>query len=234
MALITYAPLVTAIKGSIGGVTFQNNTAGHIIRTRTRPHRPLTKIQRQGQPVLLQWLPQWRALDLPTQTLWNDFALAHPHTDMWGRLRQLTGFNFFARLNSQLARIYVAPLTSPPAYALPDPCTSVIITLTAAHLNVDYTPDPAPAGLSIVFYLTRPLWRSGTPFRQYFRLIFVCPSSAPGSWNLEQAWSAKFGQAWPPPGTDTMMIQGGIYFMDSATGLTSGTQFGYAQLPPAP
>jgi hypothetical protein len=151
---------------------------------------------------------------------------------MWGRLRQLTGFNFFARLNSQLARIYVAPLTSPPAYALPDPCTSVIITLTALHLNVDYTPDPAPAGLSIVFYLTRPIWRSSTPFRQYFRLVFVCPSSASGSWNLEQAWSAKFATPWPPPNTDGMSIQGGIYFMDSATGLTSATQFGNAQLPP--
>jgi hypothetical protein len=234
MALVTYAPLVTEIKGSIAGVTFQKNTGGNIIRARTRPRRPLTTTQRTAHTKLLIWLPQWRALDLSTQTDWNNFALAHPHTDMWGRLRHLTGFNYFARLNSQLARIYVAPLTSPPAYALPDPCTGVTITLTTLHLNLDYAPDPAPAGLSIVMYLTRPLWRTGTPFRQYFRLLFITPSSGPGSWNLEQPWSAKFTLPWPPPNTDGMVIQAAVYFMDSATGLTSATQFGYAQLPPAP
>jgi hypothetical protein len=231
VALVTYAPLVTAVKGSIGGITFQANTAGHIARARSRPRRSRTNVQHTSQAKLLVWLPQWRALDLATQQDWSALAAAHPITDFYGRTRQLTGFNLFARCNSQLAIFGVAPITNAPAWAPPDPLTSAIITLSADHLFVDWTPDPLPADIGTVMYLTPPVWRSQTPFRQHMRFVFIGPPNIAGGWDIENPWSAKFQVSWPPIGYDNMSIQFGVYPVDTTNGLTASAQFASAQLP---
>jgi hypothetical protein len=232
VALVTYAPLVTAIKGSIGGVTFQANTAGQICRARTRPYKPVTEKQRTVLPKLTIWLPIWRTLDLDTQVLWNDFATAHPHTDFYGRVRHLTGFNYFCRLNSQLIRAYQTYITVPPTWGLPGPINGMSIVLHPGTLMVDYDPDPQPDTWAVTIYLSPAIWRSASPFRQHLRYCFTIPAYITGPWDLHQVWETMFYQSWPPPGTDGMSIQGAAYFIDINTGLTSSTAFANAQLPP--
>jgi hypothetical protein len=232
MALVIYAPLVTAIKGSIGGVTFQANAAGQIVRQRARPKRSRTLKQHLTQPLLLGFLKEWRTLDLATQTLWNDYALAHPHTDFYGRVRYLTGFNWFARINSQRFRVYYGWLYTPPAWDPPAPLNSISLLLNAAYLNIYIDPTPLPADITVVMYFTPPLWRSQTPFRQHMRYIFAAPYPPSPPYDVSTYWSGVFQLPWPPPGTDGMTIQAGVYPVNVTNGLTAAASFANAQLPP--
>jgi len=234
MAKVTFAPLVTAVQGSIGGTTFQQNRSGWIARARQRPRKARTLTQKTSQSRLLVWLPVWRTLSLATQELWNDFALAHPHIDMWGRTRNVSGFNYFVRLNSQLVRALSEPITSPPIYEPPDPLTTVTINLHPGTLMVGWTPDPLPTNVTVIIYLSAPVWRSQTPYRQFIRFIFPVPYPISGPWDLHEPWAATFHTTYPPPNTDGMTIQALVYPVNVTNGLTNVGLLANAQLPPVP
>jgi hypothetical protein len=229
MALITYAPLVSTVKGSIGGITFQANTAGQIARARSRPRRSRTYKQHSSQSKLLVWLPQWRALDLATQQDWNALALAHPITDFYGRTRQLTGFNMYARVNSQLVAAYQAPNSTPPLWAPPDPLDTLSLNLTPGFIYIVYTPSPLPADIYWAIYMSPNIWRSATPFRQYMRFVIVNPTGFDSPVDITNPWRSTFYKSWPADVQSGQTIQVAVYTIDKNTGLWSTTKFASAQ-----
>ena len=99
MARVTYGAGVTDYKGSIGGVTYQNNASGAIARLRTKATVNPTASQAAYQNRLSYLVSLWASLTQLQKDAWDTFAAANDHTTPWGDIKTLSGYQWFMSCN---------------------------------------------------------------------------------------------------------------------------------------
>lgn len=102
MARIVYSGLVTEIKGSIGGTTFQSNRSGYIVRNKQYkgPVRSVGNVK-AGRAFAIA-SRRWGSLTAAQRTAYNTMASTYNYVDLWGNTKTLTGFQWFmASTNNQ-------------------------------------------------------------------------------------------------------------------------------------
>jgi len=200
MALLKFPPEILGIRGHTAGLIFSQNKAGAYIKNFAVPTNPNTAAQQTQRSALALITQTWRALT-PTQRLaWDAFAADPPETDYdpWGEVRQLTGHQWFTRINTRRASAGAAPLPNPPAST---PQTPVTITALHAHgpghpntdsylsfANGSFSDDSLPViTLALLYSLGL-----ATPTNRF--LLAYCGPTTPGaSISLGTILTAKFG-----------------------------------------
>jgi hypothetical protein len=119
MARVQYGSIITEIRGSIGGISFQSNANSKFARLKFARHRKNSVKQNTQITVFQQQLPLWAELSQNSKNDWNDFAAAHQKEDHWGELRTLSGFQYFISIANNLAIVGESPLSSPPVWETP-------------------------------------------------------------------------------------------------------------------
>lgn len=200
MALLKFAPEILGIRGHIAGLIFSANKAGAYIKNfavPANPNTPAQQIQRSALSIITQ---TWRALTPSQRTGWDAFAADPPETDYdpWGEVRELTGHQWFVRLNTRLASAGSPPLTNPP-FIIPQ--TPVTITALHAHdpghphadsylsfANGSFSDNSLPViTLALLYSLGL-----ATPTNR-FLLAYCGPTTAGSSIPLGTILAAKFG-----------------------------------------
>jgi hypothetical protein len=125
MARIIYGSIITDIKGSIGGLTFQKNGSGTIARLKPRKNKTNTQKQRDQQPRLKQVQKEWNELTLVNKILWNDFAAVNNKIGLDGQEKKLTGYQWFLSINENRLLFEDSILLVPPVYEIVNPITGV-------------------------------------------------------------------------------------------------------------
>jgi hypothetical protein len=95
MARIKYSGLVTEIKGSIGGTTFQSSAYGYTIKNKPNMVKPQGKSQRLRQQYMSLAVRAWE----PQRLTWVAFATKFPQYSKNNRSSQLTGYNLFCKIH---------------------------------------------------------------------------------------------------------------------------------------
>jgi hypothetical protein len=122
MARIKFSGLVTEIKGSIGGTTFQGNAYGFTVKNKANMVRPNTQIQQTRKTEFLKVVNAWGQLTQAQRDYIDGWAVTHPMYSHNNPDVQLTGFSIFVK--SWVARrmmfpdspiIYFAAAEEPPA-----------------------------------------------------------------------------------------------------------------------
>lgn len=141
MARILYTGIVSEIKGSIAGTTFQHNASGRIVKGRSNQKFSSSSLQSSAQADFANVITKWRSLSGFDRTSWNEKAAENPRVDKWGRVKTLSGFQYHAAANRNLLTIgeayqssptpYTAPLAVP-AYAVTSTTTTFVINLMGA------------------------------------------------------------------------------------------------------
>lgn len=108
MALIRTSTLISDIRGSVGGVVFQNNGAGLIVRNKTSGKNRETKAQILQRNVIYYVQQQWSFLSDIQQAGFNSLVkLAQvKQSNIIGRL--INGQQLFVKVNSLLSRYGVS------------------------------------------------------------------------------------------------------------------------------
>jgi hypothetical protein len=222
MARATYGGIITNLKGSIGGLTFQKNVSGAIVRLRPWRKKFNSLKQQIAQQIFYQKNMGWHQLSLGDQQLWNAFAKLHTFTDPFGDLETLTGHQWYISINTNLEIISQPHITQPPAWTLPTspPTATLFLSTSGIYLQVA---SPAPAGYdAIVISLTAPISNSSFKVNGRFRQVFVKPA---GGWTnqvLTTYWETYFGLIWTTLTlTGSFKIACEIFCIDTASGLTS-------------
>jgi len=127
MARIIYGSIITDIKGSIGGITFQKNGSGTIARLKPRKNQTNTQKQRDQQPRLKEVQREWNLLSLVNKILWNDFASINNKIGLDGQEKKLTGYQWFLTINENLILINESIIEVPPVYEVINPIANVNI-----------------------------------------------------------------------------------------------------------
>ena len=136
MARIIYGSIITDIKGSIGGITYQENGSGQIARLKPRKSKTNTQKQRDQQPRLKRIQKAWNELSLTNKILWNDFASVNNKIGLDGNAKVLTGYQWFVTINQNRLLFEDSILSAPPVYEIVNPIDRVELRFVGDILSV--------------------------------------------------------------------------------------------------
>jgi len=117
MARVVYSVPVTELIGSIGGSTFQSNRSGYIVRSLPQVRKKRTYSQTLHVRLFSYISQLYRDLSGANKLLWDAFAIANPHINLWNESKTVDGCRWFININSTRIRNGLAVLNAPPAYA---------------------------------------------------------------------------------------------------------------------
>jgi hypothetical protein len=192
---IKFGALVTAGSGSIGGHVATKNRSGAVLRTKVTPTNPSTAAQAAVRSLFSSLSQSWRSLTQAQRDAWNAAVTDFSRTDVFGDLRNPSGFNLYQRLNNVLSQVGAFILTVPPT---PASVPLVEITsLTAASvtpsLSVGFSPTPVGEHTAIIVRAT-PAMSAGKSFvSSEYRVIGVLHEVTPTPYDALADYQSIFG-----------------------------------------
>ncbi len=227
MARIIYGSIITNIKGSIGGITFQKNGSGTIARLKPRKNQTNTQKQRDQQPRLKQLQREWNLLSLTNKILWNDFAAINKKIGLDGQEKKLTGYQWFLSINENLILINEDIKKAPPVYEIVNPINSAplywnqeVLFLsynssvdTSLYQSIGYCSFVLNSVSKFDFNKTRLLNKNSTlPQDLVFQRINLS----------DNYWNSYYKSVFPPSlGNNDFYIVSYIRFISRSTGISS-------------
>jgi hypothetical protein len=159
MARIIYSGLVTEIKGSIGGTTFQSNAYGYTIKNKSRQKKPKTVLQNQKKVFLTAASQAWRGLSQAQRDGWNAWAASNPQYAKNNPSAVLSGFAVFARVHFQyfLGTDDITNVITVPSYSIEalNPITFELENDTGT-LDLNLTPSLTTYNLRVNIFISQP------------------------------------------------------------------------------
>ena len=198
MAKVQYGAMVTALRGSIGGFTFQTNRSGNIVRLRPKGRQSPSTKQAQSLGFNMQLVSAFSELT-PAQKLdWDAFAIANTHEDRFGTVRTLTGQNWFISINRNRLILSEGILNSPPIVLLPDGNANFTLDIDDTKIEVIKSAPISPVDTAYKIFATPPLGRSTTSLQSSLRFITVMDVPPFAPLDISPDWATVFGCPWPP------------------------------------
>lgn len=215
-----FGALVVAGSGKINGFVASRNRAGAYFRTKVTPVNPQTASQNAVRQRLTGNAQAWRGLSEAQRASWNAAVSSFARTDIFGDLKNPSGFNLFVRLNNNLEAAGQSPLTAAP---VPSEVLTVNFTALAADVSdaevVLTLSGNVPAGTSMLVFAT-PGVSPGVNFvKSEYRLISVQAPAATTPIDVGAAWIAKFGSL---IADQKLFVK--VVFVNNTTGQTSSAQ----------
>jgi len=218
---IKWGALVVAGRGKIGGHVGSRNSAGDYLRTKVTPVNPNTASQSLVRQRLTTISQSWRGLTDAQRQSFNAAVSDFARTDIFGDLKNPTGFNLYQRLNNNLAVIGATAITQAP---VPSPVLAVIIGALSIDIGAG---DASTLAISAAVPTATAMEISATPglsqgksfVKSEYRLIQVSAAAATSPIDIQAAYVAKFGT---PAQFSKVFVQ--IKFINTLTGQSSTTQ----------
>jgi hypothetical protein len=202
MAKVTYGSMITALTGSIGGVTFQNTKAGSIARLKPSP-RKFTTAQQQIQHQLFTYLlNQYQLLSDSDKLLWKNYANLYPHITHWGEGKTVSGLSWFMSQNYYRYLLNGTILSQPAPHGTVAGVNSgmvVIDNIQVVHMfdETVYRPNEF-----LFIYTTPPIRESQPISRKDYRFTKMVNMEEIWLTYLTDEWKAVHGMNYPPQAVD--------------------------------
>lgn len=189
-----FGAIVVDGRGKIGGHVASKNRAGAYLRTKVTPVNPNTAYQAAVRNRLAQLSTAWAGLTAGQRLLWNNAVAAFKKTDVFGDIKNPTGFNLHQKLNNNLLRIGEAAITEPPLpVEIPEIITGVLAATNAGVMTLTFTDDPSVAASEVEIEAT-PALSPGISFvKSEFRVIGNMPALVAHVADIAALYTAKFG-----------------------------------------
>lgn len=212
-----FGAIVTDGRGKIGGQVMSKNKSGSYLRTKVTPVNRQTSAQQASRSRLASISQAWRGLTVAQRTAWNNAVGDYARTDIFGNLRNPSGFTLFQRLNNNLSAIGVALLSSPPVLRPVATVASADMAYITNYPAFEFaTVDNVPATSAAVFLASPPMSQGISPSINLCSVIKVRPAGSGYSYDMTTDYSAKFGVV----SSAGLLIAGYIKFIDIETGLS--------------
>lgn len=182
-------------RGKIGGHVASKNRAGSYFRTKVTPVNPSSTYQQAVRNRLSGLSSGWRGLTTAQRSSWNSAVSDYSKTDIFGDIRNPSGFNLYQRLNNNLLNCSEAALTTPPPAAAVDAFTSLSVAVAAGAQTVTITYAAAIAANHKVLVRATPAMSAGVSFaKSEFRQIDVMATADASPFAISAEYITKFGE----------------------------------------
>ena len=222
MAIVQFGAGIDAIKGSIGGWTFQKNRSGNIIRLRGQASKEATTKQTAAHELHQKFLQQFQKLSLSSKEAWDDFSLTFTKENKFGEVKTLTGQNWFESVNQNRELVQESILQIPPDHLIPVGVPNTILTIDKTAIKLEVATGTDLTDTAFIIRSTFPHTRTTTSVRSALRLTKIITTAVPGIIDITSDWETTHNLQYPPSTTAacftiTVMIQ----TMRKASGITS-------------
>jgi len=189
-----FGAIVVDGRGKIGGHVASKNRAGSYFRTKVTPVNPQSSAQVNVRGRLTTLAQAWRGLTDAQRAAWNNAVSDYAKTDIFGDLRNPSGFNLYQRLNNNLLNVGESAVSIPPVPSEVDAFTSFTFTAAAGTPALSLTFAPAiAAGMAVKLLATAPQSAGKSFVKSEYRQIDVLISSDSSPVNALAAYVAKYG-----------------------------------------
>lgn len=215
MARIQYSALVTAIKGSIGGLSFQQNQSGHIIRLKPNRKQASNNLQNVRKGTFSKAVTAWNDLSQTLQDGWATAAASFTYYNYWGEVKVISGFNFFIACYSNALLLGQTPPTSAP----PSPSSPVTDNFSGAADTPDFSINWQPffdhSQYYLLIFCSPPRLASNSINRKQLRYVTSISPAITTGYEFENEYNAAFGYSTiPAPTVGKFYIQVSIAAID--------------------
>jgi hypothetical protein len=152
MAIIKPSALVSAIAGTVGGVTFIQTASGQSARLWYPPPLRRSPAQSNQRNALAILGNAWRDLSATQRANWNTYAAEYEQllTNRFGDTFSASGWNWFSRINLNRQAVLLSLRDDPPTDSVPAAPTGITVTFSAGSvstsLRLDISPNPWTPG----------------------------------------------------------------------------------------
>lgn len=189
-----FGAIVVAGRGKIGGHVASRNRAGSYFRTKVTPVNPSTTYQVAARNRLGGISTAWRALTPAQRTSWNAAIADYAKTDIFGDIRNPSGFNLHQKLNNNLVNCSESVITAPPLPEAVDAFTSMSIAAAAGAQTLTITYAAAIGADHKVLVFATPAISPGINFvKSEYRQFDVMVTADATPFSIETEYIAKFG-----------------------------------------
>jgi len=193
MARITYGAIVTDIRGSVGGTTFQRNSYGYTVKNKPNQVRVMSEYQRSIRAALTFVTQAWQLLSPSNRSAWNSWAVTNPFPSKHNSGSNLTGFAYFVRFNVNRYIFVGNTLSNPGGGSATLPYLTPSLTVSGSDLLMNLSPS-TPASDLVGYISCSPSQQVNHAFntsktRQIRDMLLL-----PGSFDVAPIFLAKFGR----------------------------------------
>ena len=191
-------------SGHLGTFISYKTRYGQFRRPYVIPSDPQTPAQLRHRRNMGRPAARWRVLAEIQRASWNAFAEQFHSRNNLGKSGQLTGFNLFVKINSNLADIGDPEVDEPPAFPQFDvnPVGDLIITNSGDIVTLKLIVPVAPSHHILVMG-TKPL-SAGRSFPGRFIFLGLLPEPRDGMCDITEMYRARFGV---PPAQTRIFIR---------------------------
>lgn len=222
MARVIYSALVTEIKGSVGGTTFQRNAYGFTIKNKPAMINPKSDRQNRSKKYLSITTQYWRQLTDSSRASWAAFANTYPQYSKHNSNSQLSGFAVFVKWHTAkfLSVDAVNALIEFPSFVVPASASATFtLRSNAERLFADFEIATGGNTWSHLISISRPVDASqrfvGSSLRYLYTVLYMSDNV-----DITNLYVAMYGLV-PQPG---QILNVGIKSFMKLGGLVQATQ----------
>ena len=210
------------LRGSVGGLTFQPNTSGSIVRQRPQCKKSSTTKQQVAHQAHQKYLYDWQQLNNTEKDEWNYYASIHNKDDKYGNSKKLTGANWFESVNYMRTLLSLSNFTSPPTFAAAEPVPAFTLAVSSSILGISIRGSYTYAETALIGFTSLPTQRSTNSINRLRKSMGLVDAATGESLVLNDIWEPATGLTWSPvtnfPNTNIII---GIQTVNRSNGITS-------------
>lgn len=223
MANIQLSSLVTDIKGSIGGTTFSRNRSGLTAKAKLIGKKNTTQKQQIELQNNLRAINAWSNLSLTNKQIWNEYAGIHTKTNRYGRIKNLTGFNWYVSVYNAWYYMYGIDIVLPPAYAYPAFLPQFSMSVNPLGIQVTWSTPIDSSLVDLFIFTSSPTRATSTLTRGSYRLTQKGAVDYSSTFNITPGWEKAHGLVWSDVAASGQFFINTQIFAISKSGGITGT-----------
>jgi len=196
MARIVYT--IGEMMGSVGGLTFQRNSSGKIVRFRPTVGKKSTRKQQASHLSHNNLLRGWQGLTLSQKIEWNDYAGTYTKINKFGQEKQLTGANWYSSVNFWRNILSLSELVTPPTHDLPESPPNFSIEITDNSISINFLDAHDYVDSPVIIWASVPTLRNSNSINQVRKYVTIVSATPTNPLNITTNWQIATGINFTP------------------------------------
>jgi len=196
MARILYSGIVSELKGSVKGTTYQRNVAGSIAKGKNNARFSPSTFQSSELTDFSYIASIWNALDWDHKDDWGGFATYNKRTDFWGNVKSISGYNWFMSINRNALLAGDELWTDVPEDANIQAIPPYSIDVTSSYGRINFGAPVDLSDLTLIVNATGPRRATSLSSRQMILYLKQVTGSGIQYVYFHTEWSTAYGITW--------------------------------------